>query len=207
MDATQERSNVAGLEALALRQSGYFDRGDALAHHLSDRALSYHVQTGRFERVFPGVFRLRNAPYSPHDDLWRAWVWTNYRGAIARESALAFYGLSDVMPSQVQLTAPPAFNRRVPAEFAVQRARLTRDDLTVRDGIAVTTPARSIIDAAAAGADPAQIQRAVHEALQRGLVAVADLRSEANRSRYRHSYNVRRQIAAAIRSASVHATT
>src|SRR5688500_15553732 len=102
----RKATDLAGLEAHALGQGGYFDRADARSHGLSDRLLTYHVSTGRFERVFPGVYRLRTAPYAPNDEYLQAWVWSNYRGAISHESALALFGLSDVLPGDVHLAVP-----------------------------------------------------------------------------------------------------
>ena len=43
----------------------------------------------RFERVLPGVYRLRAAPISPYDEYLLAWVWTNYRGAISHDGLTA----------------------------------------------------------------------------------------------------------------------
>lgn len=96
--------------------------------------LHHHVGTGRFERLFPGVYRMCNAPVAPHDDLLLAWVWSNYRATISHESALALYGLSDVMPSRVQLTVPPSFGRSS-SPFAVHRSPLAEDDVTIYDGV------------------------------------------------------------------------
>lgn len=69
MEAPRLRSDLQGLAAQALAQGGYFDRGDAQAQGVGDRLLHHHTRTGRFERTFPGVYRLAIAPLSPHDDL------------------------------------------------------------------------------------------------------------------------------------------
>src|SRR5690348_2828641 len=97
-------TDLRNLESLALRHGGYFDRADALAHGVNDRLLAYHTATGRFDRELSGVYRLSYAPLYMLDDYWRAWVWSNYRGAISHESALLLYDLSDVLPSKVHLT-------------------------------------------------------------------------------------------------------
>src|SRR4051812_38434225 len=111
MHRTAVRSDLRGLEALALQQGGYFDRHDAQELGLADSLLGYHTRTGRFERILPGVYRLASAPTSRYDEYLLAWVWTNYRGAISHESALALYELGDVLPSRVQLTVPRPFHR------------------------------------------------------------------------------------------------
>lgn len=111
MAGSTKKIDRAELETMALAQGGYFDRGDARAHGVGDALLTYHVKTGRFERSFPGVYRLSTAPLSQRDEYLLAWVWTNYRGAISHESALALYELSDVMPDQVHVTVPRGFHR------------------------------------------------------------------------------------------------
>src|SRR5262249_15716244 len=139
--------NLSGLEALALAQGGYFNRGDAYAYGITDRLLHYHVKTGRFERLYPGVYRLQAAPIMPHDDLLQAWVWSNYRGAISHESALALYGISDAMPRRVQITVPLTFRRQPAPFFDAHWSDLPADDITMYEGVCATTVARSIIDA------------------------------------------------------------
>jgi predicted transcriptional regulator of viral defense system len=198
---TKRGPDLDGLAAHALAQGGYFDRGDAHALGVNDALLHYHLKMGRFERIFPGVYRLRHAPVSPHDELLQAWVWSNYRGAISHESALALYGLSDVVPSRVQLTVPPSF-RRSGSPFELHWAVLRPGDVMPHEGLQVTTPARSIVDAAVVGTDPEQIQRAVGEALQRGLASAAKLRAAAARPGYRWRNTVLPLIERAIASAT-----
>src|SRR6266542_1999121 len=99
------------LEKLALAHGGYFDRADAQAHGVGDVALRRGLAKGRYERIYPGVYRLAIPPTSPHDELFLAWVWSNYRAVISHESALALYGLSDRLPSQVHLSVPLDFRR------------------------------------------------------------------------------------------------
>jgi hypothetical protein len=71
------------------------------------------------------------------------------------------------------------------------------------EGLQVTTPARSIVDAAAAGADPEQIHRAVAQALARGLASPAQVRRAAARPYYRR----RRAVRPLIERALAHAGT
>lgn len=197
MEAHPSRPDLHGLDALALAQGGYFDRGDAQAHGISDRLLHYHIRTGRFERAFPGVYRLAIAPLSPHDDLLQAWVWSNYRGVISHESALALFDLSDVLPSRVRITVPRGF-RRYTDHFDIHRSDLPDEDTTLYEGLRVTTPARSIADAAAAGTGPEQIQLAVAQAIARGLASPSQMRRAADRPHYRHRRTVRPLIQEAL---------
>lgn len=175
--------DLRGLEALALQHGGYFDRGDALAHAVNDQLLRHHLRAGRFERVYPGVYRLAVAPTAPNDELLLAWVWSNYRGAISHDSALALYGLSDLLPSRVHLTVPLEF-RRASGPYIVHRVPLPDSDRATYEGVATTTAARAIVDAAADGADPEQIARASAQAVARGLATWPQLEALARRPNY-----------------------
>lgn len=187
------RADLTGLETLALGQGGYFDRRDARAYGITDSLLRYHTRTTRFERMLPGVYRLRIAPISPYDEYLLAWVWTNYRGAISHESALALYDLADILPTRVHVTVPRPFHR-TSAPFRVHLAPLPEGEIQTYNGVRVTTSARAIVDAAATGTDPAQIHTAVREALERGLVDPTALRAAAVRHPNQHRRDVRRLI-------------
>lgn len=196
------RPDLVGLDAFALTQGGYFDRRDAHLHGVSDRMLHHHVHSGRFERVFPGVYRLAIAPLSPRDEYLLAWVWTNYRGAISHESALALYDLSDAVPTRVHVTVPRGFHRTSSA-FRVHTAPLPDEDTQLYEGVRATTPARSIVDAAATGTDPTQVHRAIREALDRALTSPEKLRAAAARRGFnRHRHDVRRLIETALARAA-----
>lgn len=199
--ATQKSTDLEDLESLTLSQGGYFDRADAQSHGLSDRLLTYHVSKGRFERIFPGVYCLRIAPYAPHDQYLQAWVWSNYRGAISHESALTLLALSDVMPAQIHLTVPPDF-RRGGAPFVLHRTRLLDSDVAMHEGVQITTPARSTVDAAAAGTGPEQIHKAVLQAIERAIASPQQLRAAASRSGYRHRRTVEPLIEQALTDAA-----
>jgi predicted transcriptional regulator of viral defense system len=193
MTNIEARPDLHGLEARALVQGGYFDRADAHEFGISDSLLSHHVRTGRFERSYPGVFRLHAAPFARNDDLLLAWVWTNYRGVISHESALALYDLSDVMPGRVHLTVPPSF-RRTSADYDLHWARLEPGEITEYEGLSVTTPARTIVDAATAGTGPEQIEMAIRQAIARGLASSGQVKQAAARRGYRHRRTVQPMI-------------
>lgn len=201
IEAQRTRPDFRGLQTLALTQGGYFDRAGALAHDIGDRLLHHYTHTGRIERVFLGVYRLTIAPLSPHNDLLQAWVWSNYSGAISHESEFALYELSDVMPSRVQITVPPNFRRQTD-RFDVHRSSLLEDDVALYEGLRVTTPALSIV-AAAAGVGPEQIHQAVAQALAHGVTSPAQVRGAAARPSYRQRRTVLPLIEAALTDAGV----
>ncbi len=67
-------------------------------------------------------------------------------------------------------------------------------EIVTREGITVTSPERSIVDAATAGTAPEQIEAAVIEALEAGLTTEDRLRSTAMRSSRRVAALIERAI-------------
>jgi predicted transcriptional regulator of viral defense system len=106
---------------------------------------------------------------------------TKKDSVISHESALALYNLSDVLPSEVHVIVPRTASRRRRG-IRLHTSRLNPDDVTVREGLPVTTVPRTIADVILSGLADEQIKNAIHEALQRGLatreklLAVAQLR-------------------------------
>ena len=195
-----KQTDLPGLEALALLQHGYFHRRDAHAYGLSDALLSYHIRTGRFERSLTAVYRLRIAPLEVDDNFVQAWVWTGYRGAISHESALEVYELSDVAPSWLHVTLPSRSERTaIPSTYCLHVAPLPPNEVQNYTGIRLTTPGRSIVDAAIAGTEPRQIIMAVWQALGRRLTTPEELQLLAERGPDTpHRRYVRRIIAETV---------
>lgn len=130
---------------------------------------------GRLEHVARGVYRVPVLPRSEHDDLAFAIAWARGRAVLSHESALVLHGLSDVNPSVVHLTAPPDNYPRAQGSGPVRihRRDLPANDVTVVDGLPVTTVARTIVDCQELGTDPAQLLLAIRQARQSGELSAS----------------------------------
>lgn len=177
------RPDVRGLEAEAYQQSGYFSAHQAREHKISRQLLDHHVRQGRFERVRRGLYRVQGFPSLEHDDMREKWMAVGSDKAIlSHQSALALLDLSDNIPNSVHLLVPRRLRglRRPPGVVIHTRA----DDEVVstvwRDGLPLTAPARTLVDAAA-GLQPEQASMAVQQALRRGLLTRRQLQDEAAR--------------------------
>jgi predicted transcriptional regulator of viral defense system len=163
----------ARLFELASEQGGYFTAAQARARGFSKALLAHHAKSGRFLRVHQALYRLREYPSSPREDVVAAWLTTGREvTVVSHDSALDILGLSDVVPEIVHLTVPRAKRyRSASPRVAIHTTtrRLGTSDVVVREGIRVTAPARSIVDAAQAGTAPEQIMAAVSQALDRGM--------------------------------------
>jgi predicted transcriptional regulator of viral defense system len=168
------------LYKIAEDQAGYFTAGQAREAGFSWERLSYYVGVGRFIRIKRGIYRLVQFPGSPHEDLFVAWLETGAGSVISHESALYLYGLSDVLPNETHVIIPRTGSRRRKG-IRLHTNRILPREITKREGLPVTTPARTIIDVAANGMAEEQVKLAVREALQQGLVDPDELYSQANR--------------------------
>lgn len=170
---------------VASEQGGYFTTGQARQCGFSRAVLSHHVGSGRFVRVRRGLYRLTEYPSSPREDVIAAWLAVGKDAAlVSHESALDLLGLSDVVPERVHLTVPRARRGRskVPGVWLhTTKMPPGPDETTIVDGVRVTSPARSIADAAAAGTSPEHVVAAARQALARGMATRAQLEWAARR--------------------------
>ncbi len=170
---------------LASEQGGYFTTAQAGECGISKPLLSHHSRAGgRFVRVRRGLYRIREYPPSPREEVIAAWVGAGRDVAVvSHDSALDLLDLSDVVPDAVHLTIPRAmrYRRRVAGtRFHTTTRPLRAGEVVVRDGIRVTCAERSIVDAAQAGTAPDQIVAAVAQAVERGVTNGSRLRKAAH---------------------------
>jgi predicted transcriptional regulator of viral defense system len=187
-DRTTKNPDHACLFAEASTQHGYFTAEQARSCGFASDVLAYHARTGRFLRLRRGLYRLRDYPSSPHEEVVRAWLAVGADAAVvSHESALDLLGLSDIVPNAVHLTVPRSRRhlRALPGvRIHTAIKPLLPEDTTMRDGLRLTSATRTILDAAEAGTAPEQIELAVAQALERGLTTTLRL-AEGARQRSR----------------------
>lgn len=177
---------LRALTAVAASQGGYFTAQQAERAGYDFNHLTYHVKRGNFERVGRGLYRVPSIPLSEHDDLIRVTLWSRGRddvpqAIVSHESALSLHELSDMLPGKVHLTVSRSFRRSAPPDCRLHKAELAEKDSTAWGAFRVTTPLRTLIDVASENSVPTdQLQRAVHDALEGGLVVIKKLRAAAN---------------------------
>ncbi len=169
----------------ASEQAGYFTAAQAHAHGYGPQLLSYHAERGRFERVRRGLYRLRDYPSSPREEVMAAWLAAGKESAVvSHESALELLGLSDVVPTTIHLLVPR--NRRWVRALPGVTVHTAADDLApdetvTRQGLRITAPVRTILDVATSGTAPEQVIMAVGQARERGMILPGRLRQAAAR--------------------------
>lgn len=166
----------------AAEQHGYVTTRDAREIDVDPTQLRLLAGRGRLDRVARGVYRIPVLPRGDHDDFAAAVAWSQRRGVISHESALALHDIADVNPPYVHLTVPRDNHPRTAGGemYRVHRRELAPSDVTSTDGIPVTTVARTIRDCLASGTDPYQLRMAIDRAEKTGTLrrgATAELRA------------------------------
>ncbi len=131
-----------------------------------------------------GLYRFREYPSSPREDVLSAWLSVGKGIAVvSHDSALDILGLSDVIPEAVHLTVPRS-KRNLTLLRGVKIHTTSRplrmEDRVVRNGIAATSATRSILEAAEAGTAPEQIKMAVTQAIGRGMATAQGLQRDSD---------------------------
>ncbi len=157
---------------VASDRGGYVPTRVARQRGIAPARLVTLAHRGALERVGYGLYRIPGFPVDRHDDLLRAVLWTNERGAISHETALALYGLADVNPIAIDLTVPNEYRieRAGGEHYRVHHAPLTERSTKVVDGVRVVDVTTAIEGAAAQGVGTALIFAAVDRALRLGWI-------------------------------------
>ncbi len=158
------------------RHAGYFTAKEAARIGYTYPLLHYHARVGNIERAGHGLYRLATVPISEHDDLVRLTLWSRDRSGepqavVSHVTALVVHDLTDLLPSSIHLTVPPRFQKKAPAGCKLHREVLASTDIEEHDGFRVTSPFRTLLDAARSPEVPQdELEGALRSALDRGLV-------------------------------------
>jgi predicted transcriptional regulator of viral defense system len=179
--------DIDGLRTAAYHQGGYFTAQQARLHEVSPQLLDHHIRAGRYQRVRRGLYRIAGFPTGEHEEIRERWLAVGPdKAVVSHESALALLDLSDHVPGAVHLLVPRRHRglRVPPGVIAHTRGDGEHVPTVWRDGMAVTAPARTIVDVAR-DIQPEQLAMAVRQALARGLLTRPQLEEEADRRRRR----------------------
>jgi|SRR5690606_9396225 len=201
MSDTISRDRFECLFAIAASQMGHVTTRQARDCGMASNLIEYHVRRGRLKRVHRGVYRLRDYPSAPREEVMAAWLAAGpHRAVVSHESALDLFQLGDVIPDDIHLMVSRSV-RNLPrlegVRFHTTSIPLTDDDVVVRDGIRITSVARTILDLAQSGLAPDQIDLAVRQALDRGLVLEDQLETAASGRSHRVQQLIRDATGAA----------
>ncbi|MEI7893235.1 MAG: type IV toxin-antitoxin system AbiEi family antitoxin domain-containing protein [Myxococcales bacterium] len=177
-EARPSRPDWNRLFEIAAGQEGLFTTQQAAQAGYSPQLLVHYVHIERTVRVRRGIYRLVHFPAGEHEDLVSVWLWSEQAGVISHQTALALHVLSDVLPSNINLTLPMAWRQRrfrVPIGVVLHHGDVLLKERTWFGGVPTTNPQRTLNDCARDSLSPELLQQAAQQALRRGLATKTEL--------------------------------
>jgi len=177
------RSRFDELVSLAEENDGLVTADHARQAGFTDSVLARLVQRGRIERASRGVYRVPYLTPGRFSHYREAVLWAKAnRGpaqvAISHATALAAYEISDANPHSIHITVPKTarLRRQKPKGIVLHREDLTPGDITIHEGIPLTTIARTVADLLKSGERIDLIRQAIADARREGFIQESEAR-------------------------------
>jgi len=134
--------------ALAERQHGVVTRAQLIEIGLSDQTIGRLVEDGRLWRIHQGVYAVGRPTLTLHGRFSAAVLSCGPGAALSHLAAGVLLSLLAERGPRIDVTVPGSGGRRRRGALIIHRGPLPATDVTVKHGIPVTTPARTLIDLA-----------------------------------------------------------
>jgi predicted transcriptional regulator of viral defense system len=161
-------SSRTALYALAERHSGWFRASDAVAAGVTRQQLTRYAASTVLLRSGHGVYRLRDFPAQPFEDVIETCLWAGPNAVASHDTALAIYGLGNAMPASIHITVPHRL-RKQRRGVIVHVTEITAAEITTRDSAPITSVPRTLRDVAA-DVPASEVSGLITEAEDRGLL-------------------------------------
>jgi predicted transcriptional regulator of viral defense system len=168
-------------------QWGMVTTRQALAVGVDDVTLHRLRAAGLLETVRHGVHAATSSAASdarPEQAVWLSLrpdvaAWERPKvdpdgGVVSHQSAARLHGLGDLPATHIELTVPRRRTMRDP-NVKLCKAELADADVTLLDGLPVTTPLRTIRDLLDRHTDASHVATIIRQAVEAGQVATGDL--------------------------------
>lgn len=163
-------------------QWGMITSAQAAAAGIDSVTLYRLADAGHLEQVRRGVYAATTAPASRHRDVQAAWLslnpsvpaWERPKldpdgGVVSHRAAAALHNLGDMLVERIELTVPRRRSSRDPLVQLRQR-ELDDIDVSLVDGLPVTTPARTIEDLLVDHVDASHVAAVIKDGAQAGTL-------------------------------------
>lgn len=172
------------LELLGSDQWGLVTTAQATANGVTRNMLARMADDGTLQRVRHGVYALPSATHGPLQDLRAAWLATDSKTfagqrvasdvVVSGASAASVHRLGDLVPSRHEFTSPIRRQSAQP-DVRYRRRELHDADVTVIDGLPVTSVVRTVSDLADDQTDFDHLAEVVRDALNQPQVRASEL--------------------------------
>lgn len=177
--AIQRKDWWPTLLGIAEQQGGLITAAQARLAGAARPQLLGLVDRGVLDRVQHGVYQLSGSPVGRWTDVRAAWLaiapertagdrlaGDDPEGVVSHRSAALLFDLGDVAADQIEFTCDSRRRTRNPG-VRIHRGQLSRSDWTVREGLPVTTPVKTIQMLAADGLDLGHLAGIVRDTILR----------------------------------------
>ena len=165
----------AAIDEIAARQHGVVARSQLIAAGISQNRIEYRLECGVLTSLYRGVYEVRSAS-GPRTRELAAVLATGAGGFVSHRAAAAVLEFLPPLPAAAPVEISTLRDVRIGgAAIRIHRVSgLESDEVMVREGLPLTSPARTIIDLAGV-CGSRDLERALRTALRRELVTPVDL--------------------------------
>jgi hypothetical protein len=170
----------AAIARVSKRQHGVITRAQLLEIGVTPRAVEHRVQVGRLHRIHRGVYAVGHAALTTEATFLSAVFAMAPAALLSRHAAAAMWGIRKPRRGDVDVIVVGRDVRSRPGIRVHQAGEIWEDDIAERDGIPVTSPARTILDLASVLSEH-HLKRALAKAEVEGRLTHAQLRRPLER--------------------------
>lgn len=170
----------AAIAGVARRQHGLITLAQLTAAGLGPRGVRHRVRAGRLHRIHRGVYAVGHAALTIEAGFLGAVLAMAPAALLSLHGAAAMWGLRTPRRGDVDVTVVGRDVRSRPGIRVHQVREIWEDDIAERDGIPVTSPARTMLDLASVLSEH-HLKRALAKAEVEGRLTHAQLRRQLER--------------------------
>lgn len=185
---------------LAGRQRGVVHRDQLLLADVSRHAIAHRLRNGWLHTLHRDVYLVGRPRIEPFGRELAAVLHFKGFAIVSHASAAALFDLAEP-PTVPALTIVGRDAHSRPTCTVRRATRLHRDDITVRHGLPVTSPARTLLDRAKT-LPPEELESEFAQLLRRRLVARADVNAAIDRAPHKSGVARLRALASSTRAQS-----
>jgi len=159
-----------------MRQHGVFTRAQAIQSDATRGAIKWRLTAGRWERLYPSVYRIAGTPTSWRQRAIAACLYFGPDAVLSHRAAAGIQGLQGFKPEKPEVTVPRNRNRIRSHHVEIHGTQdpIPGEDIGRIDGIPVTKPARTLLDLATVVPEEV-LEAALDDAVRRRFVSVSFL--------------------------------
>jgi len=170
----------AEIEKIAKHQHGLVSWTQLQQLRVTRDQIRRRVRTGQWVRELPGVWRMSWAEPTWMQRVWCASLWAGPGACLSHRTAAQLWDLDGVKLDKVEISGET--RKRKPGDWLVFHwtAPITKQMRRIRQGVPITSPARTLVDLAGVCREEA-LERAVEHAFRRGISSVNEVHQAVRR--------------------------